>query len=217
MRRQTFGTLGIIVAIAALVSAAEAQVFIGGGRGIVVDAPGAFVRVAPLRGGITVLPRYPRPVYVAPAPPPLPSADQIARLSDTELLNVTVMLAGRLDADLGRFTSAASWRKHLRLPDDALPLARDGQVEIGLASIIETLRRFDSAAANPGYHQITGLPSFVAMQAALAEVVRRFEGDAPRAGGGDAPARGEELPVPPPSVITPPQNGVRGEQSIISQ
>ena len=83
--------------------------------------------------------------------------------------------AAKLDADVARFNTGATWQRYLRLPDDAFPPpTSDGRVMLGFGSITATLARFDSVAANPQYAMISRLPSFVAAQQALREVVARF-------------------------------------------
>jgi hypothetical protein len=245
--------------VAAVARPAAAQVIIGRGRGLIVNAPGAAVRLGPIGGygfyggqlrGVAVAPygvapnlgNVPtgygtNPAYgVAPLrrfaarpalptnPPstgstpgnsaPLPSAADWRRMADHELLNNMLQTAGRLEQDLGGFTTAASWREYLRLPGDALPAADSNQrVRLRLASVAETLGRFNSAEANPEYRQITSLPSYDAMQNALGEVVRRFGGNAKSMSQSPSPAPAaqqtyaaakpavkEELPAPPPAV-----------------
>lgn len=216
------------------VQLASAQVYIGRGRGVVVNAPGVTVRVGPFGDGVGVYPWRAQPAAPAtvvasrPSQPPLPSPDELARMSDIELLNAIVALSARLDGDLGRFTSAASWRRHLQLPDDALPPATDGQVVVGRQALIDTLKRFDAAAANPSYRQISSVPAFRAMRAALAEGVERFGAEPPSETPGSpqsaepARAAAEELPTPPPFPTpparpAPPQEAPESERSILSQ
>jgi hypothetical protein len=155
---------------------------------------------------------------------PLPTEAELRAMADNELLNAVLQLSARLDADLNRFTSAASWQRYFRLPDDAFPAPVDGRVTLGLRSIERLSEDFDAVAANPNYAQIFSLPSFAATRMALAETTRRFgstpatpaTNDLPLAA--DVPARphpgplpdavesidapvGEELPAPRP--ITP--------------
>ena len=229
MSRLSISALTLAIAVSCALEArhAAAQVYIGRGRGVIVNAPGVTVRVGPFGAGVGVYPWRAQPVAPAtvassrPPQPPLPSADELARMSDIDLLNGLVALSARLDADLGRFTSAESWRRHLRLPDDALPPATDGQVVVGRQALVQTLQRFDSAAANPAYRQISGVPSFRAVRAALAEAVRRF-GAKPTSdeAGLEEKAPGsssaEELPAPPPS-LAPPRNAPESERSILFQ
>jgi hypothetical protein len=201
----------IVAAVAALGGpAAEGQVLLGRGRGLIINVPGAAVRVGPfgIYGGpprlLTIspygiaptygVPGYGDPLYgsrlplrryaARPTSPAastdsqeLPTDGELRAMTDSDLLNATVNLAARLNADLERFTSAASWQNHLRLPEDALPPpTRDGRVVLGVNSLTESLSRFESAVANPEYVQITGLPSYAAMHAALKEIVRRYGG-----------------------------------------
>lgn len=242
MSRVSVGAIAVTIAVSSAFSPsrAAAQVYIGRGRGVVVNAPGVTVRVGPFGAGVGVYPWRAQPTAPQttptsrPSQPPLPTVDELARLSDIELLNAIVSLSARLDDDLGRFTSATSWRRHLRLPDEALPPARNGQVTVGRRALIETLNRFDAAAANPDYRQISGVPSFRAQRAALAEGVQRFgagppseRANSPRSVEPTTPAAAEEpaaeeLPKPPPfptppALPTPPQDAPESERSILSQ
>jgi hypothetical protein len=125
-------------------------------------------------------------------------------MDDSSLLNAIVTLRAQLDAELNRYDTAATWQNYLGLPEDALPPASDGRVVLGIASLTETLKRFDLTAANPNYVQISGLPSFVSMRAALAELVGRIgtASDATTDAVVTAPATSR---VVPPAVPTPPQ------------
>lgn len=211
-----------IAVTALMASTVDAQVYIGGGRGIVVNAPGAFVRVGPFGSGIVVVPRYRMaPAYVQPVAPPVPSAAEILQLGDAELLNAVLTLTARLDADLGRFTSAASWRNYVRLPEDALPPPVDGRVVIGIDSLKRTLASYDAAASNPGFRQITSLPSFAAAHTAIAETVRRFGAepavDSARPRVTNLASSSEELPAPPPALVPPQNNSTNAERSVLSK
>jgi hypothetical protein len=104
----------------------------------------------------------------------LPTAGELRAMDDSALLNAIVGLAAQLDADLDRFDTGSTWQNYLRLPEDALPPAGDdGRVSLGVASLAETLQRFELTEANPRYVQISGLPSFASMHSALAELVSR--------------------------------------------
>jgi hypothetical protein len=184
-----------------------------------------------------------RPRSSSEASPPnsasLPTEAELRNMDDASLLNAIVQASNRLDFDLGGFTSAASWRDYLRLPKDALPPANaNRQVRLKMDSMHELYNRFESAAANAEYRQITGLSSYIATENALGELVRRFSGDAPAvasaspaearnslaASSASAPAHSrEELPTPPPMLTAPsnepklqsPQNGQLPEHSIL--
>ncbi len=152
-----------------------------------------------------------------------PTAQQLASLDDGTLLNAVLDVTGRLDADLARFNTGAGWRTYLRLPEDALPpSSADGQVDLGFTSILATLERLDSVAANREYSMISRLPSFVASRAALGELVVRFspEGGVAGAAGADPAvqpaANNEELPTPPPSFAEP-ADSAAGERSILAR
>jgi hypothetical protein len=109
---------------------------------------------------------------------PLPTAGELRAMDDSSLLNALAALTARLDFDLNRFDTGDTWQRYLRLPEDALPPPTDDQrVVLGMNSIVDTLTRFDRTVAKPEYVQISGLPSFAAVHAALAEVVQRFGAD----------------------------------------
>ena len=134
----------------------------------------------------------------------LPTAGELRAMDDSALLNAVVGLAAQLDVDLERFDTGSTWQNYLRLPEDALPPANDdGRVALGVASLEETLKRFELTEANPRYVQISGLPSFASMHAALAELVGRLS-TAPSTEF-EAPATAAaEQGVTPPAEPTPP-------------
>lgn len=238
---------------------AEAQIVIGGrGRLLAIPGPGISIRIGPGIGlggyrGLPYAAPYLAPrgrivaggAYGPPARPPAPPTEpavlsmpteaDLAALTDSDLLNAVLQLSGQLDADLNRFTSAASWQRYFRLPDDALPPPQNGRVTLGARSLAATQAKFDSVAANPNFAQIFSLPSFAATRMALTETNRRFGGAAAIA----PPANplppqesksfdGEELPAPPPTVAAPasaaatpslvaPSNRDVAERSILSK
>jgi hypothetical protein len=114
---------------------------------------------------------------------------------------------------LARFDTGAQWRSFLRLPQDALPPPTGNQVTLSLASLEQTLGRFDKIAGDSGYGMISELESFDASRSALAEVVRRFGArrstGAPAASPAAESAEVEELPIPraasspSPRIVTP--------------
>jgi hypothetical protein len=180
----------LLLTLLVFATAAEplaAQIVIGRGSGVIINAPGVGVRLGPigiygpyggyLRGRLAARPTL--PTNSSPANlPPLPSTTDWRGMDESQLLNSVVQTAERLDRDLGGFTSAASWRNYLRLPGDALsPPDANRSVRLKLTSVAETLSRFESAGANPEYRQITSLPSYTAMRDALGEVVRRYGGN----------------------------------------
>jgi hypothetical protein len=155
-----------------------------------------------------------------------PSRSELARMEDSALLNAALDAAWTLDADVAEFNTGATWRNYFKLPEDAFPApGADGQVALGLPSILATLDRIDSVAANPDYGMINSLASFTAMQHALQEVIRRFDPSAQRPARtaqpvADAVRDSEELPVPPPALSAPEQAAGRspaGERSILVQ
>jgi hypothetical protein len=141
----------------------------------------------------------------------LPTAGDLRVMSDSELLNATTSLAAQLQEDLNRFDTGDTWQHYLGLPPDALPPAtEDGQVFIGRESLIDTLARFDRTVANGRYVQISSLPSYAAMHAALAELVRRYgaETEAPTVQSGVVPPA---VPRPPQASVVTTQPGPAGE------
>ena len=207
----------IYVVIAALAAApADAQVIVGRGAGISVNVPGVGgirlgtprIYARPYGRAIAtpygVAPSYAYPDgYAYPARPAapsasLPTAGELRAMGDNELLNAVVGLTAQLDADLNRFDTGDTWQRYLHLPDDALPPpSADGRVELGLKSLVETLTRFDRTVAKPEFVQISGLPSYAATHAALAEVVRRY-GEQASAPAVSTPAVARRTPPPVP-------------------
>ena len=216
--------------LAMTTASADAQVIIGRGGGVGISipgvggvrvgAPGVYVRPYGLSRRVIVGPYGVPPGYGAdygsrfaspPQAPPLspgrepalmlPTAGELRAMGDDELLNAVVGLTAQLDADLNRFDTGDTWQRYLRLPDDALPPpTADGRVELGVNSLRDTLLRFERTVAKPEFVQISGLPSFAATQAALAEVVRRY-GEQSNAPATSAPAVARRIPPP---VPTPP-------------
>jgi hypothetical protein len=128
----------------------------------------------------------------------LPTEGELRAMGDDQLLNALVGLTAQLDADLNRFDTGDTWQRYLRLPDDVLPPpTADGRVDLGVNSLRDTLIRFERTVARPEFVQISGLPSFAATQAALAEVVRRY-GAQPEAPAATAPAVARRIPPPVP-------------------
>ncbi|MEQ8209436.1 MAG: hypothetical protein RH917_06350 [Lacipirellulaceae bacterium] len=117
-----------------------------------------------------------------------PTAAEIATFDDTQLLNALHAASKDLDKDLDQFTSSESWQRYLKLPDDSLPPAVDGQVQLGMRSLEKTLQRFEGVSLNEKYAQISSLASFQMMHAALRETVERFNRPPAPAIAPEAPA-----------------------------
>ena len=219
-RRRPWGLLGPPPALAGAPSQVD-------GRGPGPEAP----RYVPGATNVAVNAGYP----MAASASGFPTAEEFAALDDAALLNAVVDIAAQLDADLGRFNTGAGWQDYLHLPADALPpAAADGRVVLGYRSLVATLERLNSVAAEPGYSMISSVPSFIAMQAALAEVTGRFNPDANRPNASSQAAaastsqtatsqtnvlsgeRHEELPTPPP-MLAAPENAPAGERSILAR
>ena len=122
--------------------------------------------------------------------PPLPSAQEPAVMDDEALWQFLSSTANRLHERLGRFNTGASWQKYLRLTDEVLMGSSLNPHERRVA-LTELLSRFHYVATEPRYERIANLPAFIAMRAALTEVVSRLE--ASPAGG---EPHDEELPMP---------------------
>jgi hypothetical protein len=229
MRVSQYARSFITVAVGVLAmttASADAQVIIGRGGGVGISipgvggvrvgAPGVYVRPYGLSRRVIVGPYGVPPAYGVPYGSPsqaptfspgrdsaltLPTAGELRAMGDDELLNAVVGLTAQLDADLNRFDTGDTWQRYLRLPDDALPPpTADGRVELGVNSLRDTLLRFERTVARREFVQISGLPSFAATQAALAEVVRRY-GEQPAAPATSAPAVARRIPPP---IPTPP-------------
>jgi len=145
--------------------------------------------------------------------PLYPTAEELRSVDDGELLNTLLDVTGRLDADLARFTTGAQWRTYLQLPADAVPAPTNNQVVLGMSSLKATLARFDKIAADSAYRTISGLGSFVASHAALAEAVARFEArQAPQT----PPQTPRPLPIPPQtSPRIPPQSQTSSPSGVV--
>ena len=138
---------------------------------------------------------------------PLPTEGELRSMTDSDLLNSLAALTAQFDADLNRFDTGDTWQRYLGLPEDALPPASEGRVVLGVNSLAETLTRFDRTVAKPEFVQISGLPSFSATHAALAEVVRRFGGVGDQSTESEPPVSQEVNRRIPPPIPTPPQPG----------
>jgi hypothetical protein len=212
-------------------SSADAQIIVGrGGGGVSISVPGlGGVRLgAPIRargvivapygvpngygyggygyGALDYAPRFGGVTRYAarPVSQSLPTAGELGAMSDSDLLNAVVGLQSQLDADLQRFDTGSTWQNYLGLPEDALPPAGDdGRVSLGVASLSETLKRFELTETNPRFVQISGLPSFAAMHAALEELVSRL-GSSPTADGMASAADSGSIGTSPPPEPTPP-------------
>jgi len=168
------------------------RVQVGPYGGVSVRAP--FVAVDP--GGVRVgvgrrhapVPQYgaPHPAYrpaqpvpVAridnhPFPPqPFPTAEQIVAMDDGMLLATLREMNDRLDARLTGFNTGKSWRRYLRIPEDALGVVSSSPA-IRLDVLQQKLTHFHNVAANPEFATIARLPSFIATHLALDQVVNRY-------------------------------------------
>ncbi len=232
---------GRIIAGAPLV-----RVQVGAYGGVSVRAP--LVAVDPggvhvgLRRRHTPLPQHaPRPQYTAPQPVapapqpapvavvdsrPLPTAEQIAAMDDVMLLATLREMNDRLDARLTRFNTSKSWRRYLRIPEDALGNTASNPT-VRLDVLQQRLTHFHNVAANPEFANIGRLPIFVATHLALDQVVGRH--DAARLNSGPQliqPSHGnfkpaeraveqqqEEILPTPTSAVKP--EATLGERSIL--
>ena len=94
--------------------------------------------------------------------------------------------ADRLYERLNRFDSGVSWQRYLRLPDEVLTDS-SWDSDQRRNALTKLLGRFHYVATEPKYERIADLPAFIAMQAALTEMVSRL--DASSAAGGPARRR----------------------------
>jgi hypothetical protein len=165
----------------------------------------------------TEAPRYQPGAAIAPTDSrPFYTPEQLANLDDSALLNATLDALTRLDADVARFDTGATWQAYFRVPQEAFPPpSAENRVELGLAAIEALLARFNAIAADSTYPMISGLTSFSAARAALTEVVARFGAAAARGDSTPAEPASEELPTPPPA-LAPPESAA-SERSILSR
>jgi hypothetical protein len=73
------------------------------------------------------------------------------------------------------------------------------------------LERFQKVAADPQFSIISRLPAFVAMEAALSEVISRTDG---RPADVEMPVEAEELPLPAPQRPVPPQQPLPPQRDV---
>ena len=125
--------------------------------------------------------------------PSFPGVQELQAMGDETLRQSLRSTADRLYERLNRFDSGVSWQRYLRLPDEVLTdsLSDSDQRRNALTKL---LGRFHYVATEPKYERIADLPAFIAMQAALTEMVSRL--DASSAAGG---LPDEELPTPDPN------------------
>jgi hypothetical protein len=198
--------IGGCLAVAILAGTSRAQWVSVGPGGVHVRAP--FVRVDVGRyGGVSVrapftaidtrgryYPYGPPPIIIERrlAPPPLPTAAELAAMDDDRLRQSFASTADRLHARLSRFDTGATWQRYLlRLTDASRADFSSGAAAPGEA-IVEMLDRFRFVSSEPRYSMIAELPAFMAMQSVLTEMESRLNQS------GRANSAVEELPLPRP-------------------
>jgi hypothetical protein len=186
-------------------------VWVGGG--VRVRAPFVRVDVDP-DGGVSVRAPFtavdvpPRGYYYGPdVPPPyferrivepqFPTAADLARMDDEQLIQALRAIAQSLHNRLSRFDTGDTWQRYLRLPEEAVdPSAPPDARTEAIAALLD---RFQKIAADPQYPMIARLPAFTAMEAALNEALSR-----PKDETTEPQKYTEELPTPPQQQQLPP-------------
>src|SRR6476660_2192361 len=113
-------TVGLLVTDSAWgqvhVRAPFVRVDVGPG-GVSVRAPFAAVDVPRRSYWRDSGPYGPGPEFIEPA---VPTAQELARLSDERLLNLLIMVGRQLRSELGRFDTGERWQRYLRVPVETL-------------------------------------------------------------------------------------------------
>lgn len=104
--------------------------------------------------------------------PPVPTAGQVARLTDDQL---KMMISVALDAyskELDEFNTGSGWKKHFQLAElkEKITSAKTGALDSATRSLVtEISQKFDAAAKDPTYAVITEPWSFKTLLVALKE------------------------------------------------
>lgn len=194
------GTIGSLTT-----STSVAQpVYVAPRGGVHVRAPFVSVDVDPY-GGVSVrapftavdIPgraRFYEPGSIVYGPPAaqqsFPTAQELAAMDDATLRQTLRSTANRLHDRFARFDTGDTWQRYFRLPEEVVaesPAATNER----RAAFARLLQRFNDISANPQYGKISKLPAFIAMQAALTELLSRDGGSSATNG-----VRSEELPGP---------------------
>jgi len=109
------------------------------------------------------------------ARPPVPTGDELARMSWRELRGVLRYTIDRFDDDLDRLSSGGRWKKHLSLGTLNDMIAEDEDAppdEESREKLAEILSRYDQADADEEYTTITRKWGFRTIHATLTEYLR---------------------------------------------
>jgi len=166
-----------------------------------------------------------QPQRAAPQPAvgetlPYPTASQLAAMDDRALIETLRDMMSRLDQRLTLLKTGVGWQRHLVLSTEVLGELGAPPEVAQLAAMQKALPRYHSVADQPEFMKISSLPSFVAIHAALQEILSRFsaaesgqlELGNPR-GTEAAPDESREILPTPDSAEIP--EATRGEHSIL--
>jgi len=167
---------------------------------------------------------------------PYPTANQMAVMSDAELVETLRQMMARFHYRLSLLTTGEGWQKYLVLSRETLGSPGAPSSAAHMSAVQEVLPRYQSVQEDPQFTKISTLPSFVATLAALQEIDRQLGGvrsalkdnGSPKDNGleitdshnrvqpatFETPSEESLEILPTPQSITVP-NATRGERSIL--
>ena len=114
---------------------------------------------------------YQDPSTGVPARRPVPSAAQVALLTDKQLADMLSHAAAALDARLSQMTGGVSWQSHLKVAEiREAAAASDDDADKTRELLKEIAKRYDKVAADEKYEKINRLWGFQVVQAGLSEL-----------------------------------------------
>jgi len=147
-----------------------------------VNAPGryGFGRRRLLYPNRVVQPRpYAQPPTRQPTPVdvdslPYPTVEQLEEMNDEELVETLREMMGRFNHRLSRLKTGEGWQKYLVLSREVLGAPGAKAKRADLDAIRSVLPRYESVQNDSQFTKIAGIPSFVAVFAALEEAEQRL-------------------------------------------
>jgi hypothetical protein len=107
-----------------------------------------------------------------PAPPPVPTAGQVGRMSDGQLAGLLRAATEEYSRELDGYTNGETWKKYFKLTE-ILEIAKKSQPNPPDAAVrttvAEVVKRMDSAAKNAEYDAIAKPWGFKTLQVGLRE------------------------------------------------
>jgi hypothetical protein len=107
----------------------------------------------------------------APEPPPLPTAGEVRRMSDEQLAGLLGMASDGYSRELGDYKNGETWQKYFKLAEiiEIVKTKSNPPDAASRTTLVEVLKRMDSAAQNAQYETITNCWGFKAIQTGLRE------------------------------------------------